>query len=33
MTSLICNNSFTYVLRVIILDVSEGARESDNGLS
>ena len=25
--SFICNNSFTYVLRIIILDVSETARE------
>ena len=37
MTSFICNNSFTYVLRIIILDVSERAREkargNKNGLS
>ena len=37
MTSFICNNSFTYVLRIIILDVSETAREktrdNNNGLS
>ena len=37
MTSFICNNSFTYVLRIIILDVSETARRkatrNNNGLS
>ena len=27
MTSFSCNNYFTYVLRMIILDVSERARE------
>ena len=37
MTSFICNNSFTYVLRIIILDVTARAREkargNNNGLS
>ena len=37
MTSFICNNSFTYVLRIIILDVTGSAREkargNNNGLS
>ena len=27
MAAFICNNSFTYVLRIIILDVGETARE------
>ena len=31
MTLFICNNSFTYVLRIIILDVSERAREKARG--
>ena len=31
MTSFICNNSFTYVLRIIILDVTERARERARG--
>ena len=31
MTSFICNNSFTCVLRIIILDVSERAREKARG--
>ena len=37
MTSFICNDSFTYDLRIIILDVPERAREkaigNNNGLS
>ena len=31
MTSFICSNSFTYVLRIVILDVSETAREKARG--
>ena len=30
-TSFICNNSFTYVLRIIILDISETAQEKGRG--
>ena len=31
MMSVICNNSFRYVLRIIILDVSETAQEKARG--
>ena len=31
MTSFICKNSFTYVLRIIILDVTHRAREKARG--
>ena len=33
MTSFTRNNSFTYVLRIIILDVSDRAREKGEGIT
>ena len=33
MTSFICNNSFAYVLRIIILDISETARGQGEGIT